>query len=286
MSKNLTPSRNLFAQVSKTGGALAITAGLLFSAAVPANAVSPEVISKAPLTLNESVENEGLHVSPLLNNSSQTLQITKAVEAPDLLSDRLDVSATTQEELDAIRAEAARVAEEARQAEAARQAEVAQQQAAAAQQQAQQVVTQPASSAQVRTNVASSGSSNSARPAQAPAQQSAVASSGKGSTIANAALGQVGVQQDCVALVRKALAAAGIGYPSMANLSAIGGVIPASQASPGDIIYYANGGTGSRHVGVYIGGGKAVHGGWGGNKTVVAGLYLPGASAPIVYNVG
>ena len=95
-------------------------------------------------------------------------------------------------------------------------------------------------------------------------------SSGKGATIASAAMGQLGVGQDCTAAVSNALRAAGInfrGWP--AEYFTLGTQVSAGQAQPGDLVYYADGGMGTAHIGVYIGGGKAVHGGWNGGSTVV-----------------
>lgn len=274
-----------------------ITTGLLFSATVPAHAVTPAALVNTPVVAAtaEELPQLGTNTNTLAPETVQEVTIPVKVEEPDLGDLRLEISATTQAELDVIRAEEARIAAEAaaaaeaaRQAEAARVAEQARvQQAQAQQQQAQQAQVSSNTRGASQSNGASNSNSRATNVVAAPAAAAqSVPSSGRGSIIANAALGQVGIRQDCVAPVRKALAAAGIAYPSMANLSAIGGVIPASQASPGDIIYYANGGTGSKHVGVYIGGGQAVHGGWSGNNTIIAGLYLPGASSPIVYNVG
>ncbi|GEO97363.1 hypothetical protein KTU01_34860 [Kocuria turfanensis] len=110
-----------------------------------------------------------------------------------------------------------------------------------------------------------------AAPAAAPQQLVSIQSqSGKAATIAAAARNQVGVGQDCTSLVTKSLRAAGIhhhGWPvSYLNL---GHRVSAAQAQPGDLVYYANGGMGFAHIAVYIGGGKAVHGGWNGNQTVI-----------------
>lgn len=105
-----------------------------------------------------------------------------------------------------------------------------------------------------------------------------------GSTVANAALSQVGINQDCTALVTKALAAAGInyhGYP--AGYMSLGTIVSASEAQPGDILYYANGGTGAAHVAIYLGNGQAVHGGWKGNQTVVASAYV--GSGPVFIHI-
>ena len=110
-----------------------------------------------------------------------------------------------------------------------------------------------------------------AAPAAAPQQLVSIQSqSGKAATIAAAAKNQLGVGQDCTALVTKSLRAAGInhhGWP--ASYLKLGTRVSAAQAQPGDLVYYANGGMGFAHIAVYIGGGKAVHGGWNGNQTVI-----------------
>lgn len=110
---------------------------------------------------------------------------------------------------------------------------------------------------------------------------SPVYGSGKGATIAATARSLVGSSMDCVALVSRALAGAGIsfsGWPEQffALGPVVSGGIPAAQ--PGDILIYqhtigANGGAHYDHVAVYIGGGMAVHGGWNGGSVVVASAY-------------
>ena len=81
--------------------------------------------------------------------------------------------------------------------------------------------------------------------------------------IAQAAKAQLGVYQDCTMLVTNALKAVGInfhGWPeeylSLGDLT--------NDPVPGDIVVY------SGHVGLYIGDGQVVHGGWNGNQTVIA----------------
>ena len=107
---------------------------------------------------------------------------------------------------------------------------------------------------------------------QAPAAVATtqVASSNKGAAIYQAALAQLGTFQDCTLLVTNALKAVGINFHDWpAGYMSLGTVVPASQAQPGDIVYYANGGMGAAHIGVYAGNGQAIHGGWNGNQTVL-----------------
>ena len=95
-------------------------------------------------------------------------------------------------------------------------------------------------------------------------------SSSKGAAIYQAALSQVGTTQDCTMLVTNALKSVGINYHDWpAGYMSLGTTVSASEAQPGDLIYYADGGTGVAHIAVYAGNGQAVHGGWLGNQTVV-----------------
>ena len=106
--------------------------------------------------------------------------------------------------------------------------------------------------------------------APAAAATTQAASSNKGAAIYQAALAQLGTFQDCTMLVTNALKAVGINFHDWpAGYMSLGTVVPASQAQPGDLVYYANGGTGLAHIGVYAGNGQAVHGGWLGNQTVL-----------------
>ena len=81
--------------------------------------------------------------------------------------------------------------------------------------------------------------------------------------IANAALAQLGVYQDCTMLVTNSLKAVGIDFHGapVAYLSL--GTIT-NDPVPGDIIVYQG------HVAIYIGNGQAVHGGWLTNQTVIS----------------
>lgn len=102
-----------------------------------------------------------------------------------------------------------------------------------------------------------------APPATAPAV------SGKAAIIAYAARSQIGVWQDCTMLVTNSLAAAGINFHDWPiGYMSLGHVVSAEEAIPGDLLYYAQNGAAVPHIAVYIGNGRAIHGGWNGNQTV------------------
>lgn len=246
--------RAAVARNARRVGVIAVAAALATPLALPAFASSSDTAT-------------GQSYSAFVAQDAQSVSGIVTAGESGLSEARLEVSATTPEELAAIRAEL----------EAAAQREQEERAAAQRQQQEQRAAQQ----ATARNGASSSSSSSSSSSAAASGAASAGVS---GSVVANAALAQVGAKQDCTALVRRAIAAAGIGYTGMGNLFNLGPTIPMSQASPGDIIYYSNGGTGSAHVAIYIGGGRAVHGGWSGYNTVVAGVNI-GGSAPVFIDI-
>ncbi|WP_422935684.1 NlpC/P60 family protein [Sinomonas sp. P47F7] len=112
-----------------------------------------------------------------------------------------------------------------------------------------------------------------------------VASTGLGAAIAAAAYAQLGVHQDCTALVTNALAAVGIYYHGWpAGYLSLGRTVSAAEAQPGDLAYYQNGGMGMAHIAVYVGNGMAVHGGWNGNTTSLYSVNV--GSGPVFIRVG
>ena len=129
----------------------------------------------------------------------------------------------------------------------------------------------PKAEVKKETPVATAAPSVAAKPAApAAAATTQAASSNKGAAIYQAALAQLGRYQDCTMLVTNALKAVGINFHDWPiGYMSLGTVVPASQAQPGDLIYYANGGLGMAHIAVYAGNGQAVHGGWLGNQTVL-----------------
>lgn len=80
--------------------------------------------------------------------------------------------------------------------------------------------------------------------------------------IADAALAQLGVYQDCTMLVTNSLKAVGINFHG-APYKYLSLGPTTDNPVPGDIIVYQG------HVAIYIGNGQAVHGGWNGNQTAI-----------------
>lgn len=101
-----------------------------------------------------------------------------------------------------------------------------------------------------------------AAPAAAPA--AVPAAGGVNATLLSAAYGQVGITQDCTAMVEKALGAAGIRVGDIGPTAFLkyGKVVATPQ--PGDIIVQ------SGHVAIYAGNGQAVSGGMNGVNATMA----------------
>ena len=144
-------------------------------------------------------------------------------------------------------------------------------------------VATPKAEVKKETTVATAAPSVAAKPAApAAAATTQAASSNKGAAIYQAALAQLGRYQDCTMLVTNALKAVGINFHDWPiGYMSLGTVVPASQAQPGDLIYYANGGLGMAHIAVYAGNGQAVHGGWLGNQTVLNSANVAGGAVYI-----
>ncbi len=102
--------------------------------------------------------------------------------------------------------------------------------------------------------------------------------------VAKAALARVGQQLSCDDLVSYALMDAGrisggdnwMGTVGVYYFPTLCTQIPASQARQGDLVYYSDGGAGSPHIAVYLGGGEAVHGGYNGLNVVRTTVNLGG----------
>ncbi|MEO5779072.1 NlpC/P60 family protein [Arthrobacter oryzae] len=110
-------------------------------------------------------------------------------------------------------------------------------------------------------------------PAAAPA-----AASGVGAAMVSAAYAQLGMIQDCTALVEKALGAAGIPVGDLAPMQFMGYGKVVGSAQPGDMVVQ------SGHVGIYVGNGQVLSSGMNGkNQTVVHPLSWLTASGPVTF---
>ncbi|MBS4750189.1 C40 family peptidase [Carnobacteriaceae bacterium zg-ZUI78] len=261
------------------------------------NAISALVTSGAEMREQqvrdkENVENKKVEVEKKLVEQSQNakelsdlqneLSVKKAEREVYVSSIAIEKASAEKDkkDLEAKRDEAIRQAEAAKKAEAER---IAKLKAAQEQQAKEQQARNALAAQQVGQGIATATSSQQSITSQADVSIGAT-SSAKGQAIAAAALAQLGVMQDCTRLATNALRAAGINYHGWPiGYMSLGTVVSAAEAQPGDLIYYANGGMGLAHIAVYIGNGKAVHGGWNGNTTVVNTAYV--GSGPVFIRV-
>lgn len=114
--------------------------------------------------------------------------------------------------------------------------------------------------------------------AAAPAAEQSVQNASSYQAIANAALAQVGVYQDCTMLVTNSLRAVGINFHGWPHEYLSLGPVT-SNPVPGDIIVYQG------HVAIYSGDGMAVHGGWLGNQTKVSTVACTNAFVAYVHPI-
>ena len=113
----------------------------------------------------------------------------------------------------------------------------------------------------------------SAAVAPAPGPAPAATGSGTGAAILASAYSQLGVQQDCTAMVEKALRSVGLSVGDLAPGQFYQYGTTVGTPAPGDLVITAG------HVGVYAGDGQVVSGGVDGYKTEVHSIsWLSGAS--------
>ena len=67
--------------------------------------------------------------------------------------------------------------------------------------------------------------------------------------------------------------------------NSLGNIYQTDSPSPGDLIYYADGGMGAQHWAIYLGGDQALHGNYNGT-TVIRSIYLNSGSSPVFYKLG
>lgn len=99
------------------------------------------------------------------------------------------------------------------------------------------------------------------------------------SGLLSAAYSQLGVGQDCTALVENSLRTLGHSVGDLGTgiweYDTYGSRVSLDALAPGDILVYGNAGSGA-HVAIYAGDGQAVHGGmWAQGGTITAGVHFP-----------
>jgi len=103
--------------------------------------------------------------------------------------------------------------------------------------------------------------------------ESVAPASGRGAALVGSAYFQIGQIQDCTAMVERALSSIGIisGDLAPAQFFQFGTVV--SDPQPGDIMIS------SGHVGIYVGNGQMISGGFNGNQTVLHPVSYVGAAS-------
>ena len=115
--------------------------------------------------------------------------------------------------------------------------------------------------------------------AAAPAPKAPVqAASGVNATMLASAYAQIGITQDCTAMVEKALGAAGIHVGDLAPMQFLSHGKVVSTPQPGDMVVQ------SGHVAIYAGAGKVISGGMNGiNATMAHPLSWLTATGPVTF---
>ena len=244
--------------VGRQAAVVVAASGLVLAAGLPAQAASV------------STERHALEATPL---SSVTTAGTVSVsaQAPFALATIQPVSSNSGE------AKRVQAAEEAEAAAAVVAAE--EQAAAAAAVQVQRTAAATAQTAAAAAPAAAAATSTAAAApaataaAAAPAAASTAPSSSVGAALVASAYSQIGVAQDCTAMVEKALRSVGksVGDLAPSQFFAYGTVVGSPEA--GDLVIT------SGHVAIYVGNGQVISGGFNGMNTVLHPLsYLGGAS--------
>ncbi|MDR6986746.1 cell wall-associated NlpC family hydrolase [Paenarthrobacter nitroguajacolicus] len=118
-----------------------------------------------------------------------------------------------------------------------------------------------------------------AAPAAAPAAPAAAAPAvgGVNAAMVASAYAQIGIMQDCTAMVERALGSAGIPVGDLGPMQFMNYGKVVSDPQPGDMIVQ------SGHVAIYIGNGQAISGGINGNQTGIHPISWLTATGPLTY---
>ncbi|MEC5182218.1 NlpC/P60 family protein [Arthrobacter sp. CG_A4] len=140
-------------------------------------------------------------------------------------------------------------------------------------------VKAPVAAPAVKAPVAAPAAKAAVKVQAAPAAPAAApAAGGVNATMVSAAYGQLGMTQDCTALVEKALGAAGISVGDLGPMQFMNYGKVVGDAQPGDMVVQ------SGHIGIYVGNGQVLSSGMNGaNQTVVHPLSWLTATGPVTF---
>jgi cell wall-associated NlpC family hydrolase len=138
------------------------------------------------------------------------------------------------------------------------------------------VAPAPVAKAATATVQAAATTTATAPVAAAPAA-AAPAVGGVNAAMVASAYAQIGIMQDCTAMVERALGSAGIPVGDLAPMQFLNYGKVVSDPQPGDMIVQ------SGHVAIYIGNGQAISGGINGNQTGIHPISWLTATGPITY---
>ncbi len=116
-----------------------------------------------------------------------------------------------------------------------------------------------------------------AAPVAAAPVAAAPAAGGVNAAMVASAYAQIGIFQDCTAMVEKALGSAGIPVGDLGPMQFMNYGKVVSDPQPGDMIVQ------SGHVAIYIGNGQAISGGINGNQTGIHPISWLTATGPLTY---
>ncbi|MGA8788821.1 MAG: NlpC/P60 family protein, partial [Paenarthrobacter sp.] len=131
--------------------------------------------------------------------------------------------------------------------------------------------------AAAKAPVAKAAAAAPAAAAPAPAAAAAPAVGGVNAAMVASAYAQIGIMQDCTAMVERALGSAGIPVGDLGPMQFMNYGKVVSSPQPGDMIVQ------SGHVAIYIGNGQAISGGINGNQTGIHPISWLTATGPLTY---
>ncbi|ASN18653.1 NlpC/P60 family protein [Arthrobacter sp. YN] len=131
--------------------------------------------------------------------------------------------------------------------------------------------------AAAKAPVAKAAAAAPAAAVPAPAAAAAPAVGGVNAAMVASAYAQIGIMQDCTAMVERALGSAGIPVGDLGPMQFMNYGKVVSSPQPGDMIVQ------SGHVAIYIGNGQAISGGINGNQTGIHPISWLTATGPLTY---